>query len=682
MHPLKYIILGLLAACGLQARQVAIQSLDQRLQGGIVYELGKNTYLANDKHPRSWLKLTEEKHPHLVSATPFAITVIVVNQSVITEDCLNTIITSYIAKDDVFIREFLSAIYLTASHPSPTIEPSAVQFLLNSGAKAVLVDSDVLNRDLDALVPIKLTSGKPLPPGPYTGMVGNGTIHIYDTYRLYTDEYQSFVTGTYPSNDGTGSFTAVDRMSSRLRAPMIPVPSRIHTWGDSRPLAGQRIAVKDLYDMKGVQTSAGSKAWVHVTPIANSTAVAIQRLVDLGAVPIGKLKMAQFASGANPWDWTDVQHPFNPRGDGYLTCAVSSSGGGCSLAAYDWIDAAIGSDTGVSMRRPAAVSGVFGNRPSQGMVSLEGMIPQAWAQDTAGVFGRDPVKWARFAKAWYTAELYQNESISGLAPLSVPDTMAFPSQILYPDEYFPLLNPAAQAILDSTLTKMTKTFNMTIKHTNFSATVMNSNIYSDTKDNWERIMMSSATLIVWTNYVAVAEPLISTWAKQNDGRFPPVDPQWRSEWVQFNGSVTNQSAYNEALRNKRISVDWFEENILTETANSCSESVMICDVGTQGLSSYREKALNEGPNATFLGYLPAGAATSCGAICAVFGCVDFTIPLGQVPYKSPVTKVTEQLPVSINMIVRRGCDFVMFNFIEKMAEAGIVRTVKTGKTAF
>jgi Asp-tRNA(Asn)/Glu-tRNA(Gln) amidotransferase A subunit family amidase len=86
----------------------------------------------------------------------------------------------------------------------------------------------------------------------------------------------------------------------------------------------------------------------------------VQQILDLGGVVVGKQKLAQFASGANPWEWQDEHYPFNPRGDGWLTCSASSSGGGCSIAAYDWLDYAIGSDTGSSMRRPAAVAGVYG----------------------------------------------------------------------------------------------------------------------------------------------------------------------------------------------------------------------------------------------------------------------------------------------------------------------------------
>lgn len=63
-------------------------------------------------------------------------------------------------------------------------------------------------------------------------------------------------------------------------------------------------------------------------------------------------------------------------------------------------------------------------------------------------------------------------------------------------------------------------------------------------------------------------------------------------------------------------------------------------------------------------------------------CADYTIPIGQVSYFSPVTAVTEYIPVTINMIVKRGCDFMLFNMIEKLAKEGVLQTVKTGRTAF
>jgi hypothetical protein len=78
----------------------------------------------------------------------------------------------------------------------------------------------------------------------------------------------------------------------------------------------------------------------------------------------------------------------------------------------------------------------------------------------------------------------------------------------------------------------------------------------------------------------------------------------------------------------------------------------------------------------------APAAFNPASICPLFGCVDATVPIGQVSYFSPVSGRREMLPVTVNLVVRRGCDFVLFNMIGKMADAGLLQTVKTGKTAF
>jgi hypothetical protein len=70
------------------------------------------------------------------------------------------------------------------------------------------------------------------------------------------------------------------------------------------------------------------------------------------------------------------------------------------------------------------------------------------------------------------------------------------------------------------------------------------------------------------------------------------------------------------------------------------------------------------------------------AVCPIYGCADFTVPIGMVPYSSNVTFHEEMVPVTINMVVKRGCDFMLMNMIEKMADAGILQTVKTGRTPF
>jgi Asp-tRNA(Asn)/Glu-tRNA(Gln) amidotransferase A subunit family amidase len=573
---------------------------------------------ANIEHPRAVFNLDYTSTSPLVPAT-----VILVNKSVVTGSYLETTISRYLTEDDVFSSDFLHAIYLTSTVSKSILDQTAEKYLRSLGAACLLFNASSFDRIPSNGYALKDDHGTSLSPGPFTILVDNGSVSFLDTYRLYVDNFRTFITGAYPSSDGIGSFTALPAMNPRLWGPLIPVPSRIHSWNDNRPLAGKRVSVKDLFDIKGLQTSAGSQAWIQVIPIADSTAPAVQRLIDLGAVLVGKYKLAQFASAADPWDWTDEHAPFNPRGDGYLTCSASSSGGGCGVAAYDWLDAAIGTDTGSFMRRPASVSGTFGNRPSQGIMTLEGAVPLNAGEDTVGVFSRDPVEWAEFAKAWYTPSLHQDPSINSLPPLSVPDTTAFPKRILYPVEYLPLANPAAQTILDNFLRGMTRVLNMTIERTNFTATASTASIYpeavGDALVNWNLLYNAAATLQLWTQSTKVYGPLISTWAARNEGRFPPVDAQWRDAWTKYDVSHITQAVYEQALRTKAAAVNWFQDEVLYETSDSCSEAVMICDGGTGGLPSFREQDLNNSPNASFMNVFPEHADVSCSGICTLFG---------------------------------------------------------------
>jgi hypothetical protein len=605
------------AVCGISSRQDSIVNV-QLSAPGVTYELGNVTFFANVEHPKAIFNLDYTSTSRLVPAT-----VILVNQSVVTGSYLKSTLSRYLTEDDVFSPDFLYAIYLTSTVLKSRLDSTAEKYLRSLGVTCLLFNATSFESIPSNGHALKDDHATSLPPGPFTILVNNGSISFLDTYRLYVDSFRTFITGAYPFNDGIDSFAALAAMNSRLWGPLIPVPSRIHSWNDNRPLAGKRVSVKDLFDVKGLQTSAGSQAWIQVTPIANSTAPAIQRLIDLGAVIVGKFKLAQFASGADPWNWTDEQAPFNPRGDGYLTCSASSSGGGCGIAAYDWLDAAIGTDTGSSMRRPASVSGTFGNRPSQGMLSMEGAVPLNAGEDTVGVFSRDPVEWAEFAKAWYTPSLHEDPSINSLPPLSVPDTTAFPKRILYPVEYLPTANPAAQAILDEFLHGMTRVFNMTIDRTNFTATASDASIFpkiqGDAFVNWNLLYDAGATLQLWTQSTKVYAPLISTWAARNEGRFPPVDGQWREAWTRYDVRHITQAAYEQVLRTKAAAVNWFQDEVLYETSDSCSEAVMICDGGTGGLPSFRERDLNNSPNASFMNVFPEHADVSCSGICTLFG---------------------------------------------------------------
>jgi len=145
------------------------------------------------------------------------------------------------------------------------------------------------------------------------------------------------------------------------------------------PLHGVPIGLKDLYDTAGVRTTACSKQWANRTPAADAEAV--RRLKAAGAVVLGKLNMDEFAynfTGATSSFGTS-RNPWNPA-----MSPGGSSGGSAVAVAAGMCMAALGSDTGGSIRLPAALCGITGFKPSFGLISTAGVAPLAWSLDHVG----------------------------------------------------------------------------------------------------------------------------------------------------------------------------------------------------------------------------------------------------------------------------------------------------------
>lgn len=153
--------------------------------------------------------------------------------------------------------------------------------------------------------------------------------------------------------------------------------------GESGALLGAPIAHKDLFCTRGVRTSCGSKILDNFVSPYDATVV--ERLATAGAVSLGKLNMDEFAMGSanesshygavkNPWDTSRV-----PGG---------SSGGSAAAVAARLIPAATGTDTGGSIRQPAALTNLTGIKPTYGRVSRWGMIAYASSLDQAGPLAR------------------------------------------------------------------------------------------------------------------------------------------------------------------------------------------------------------------------------------------------------------------------------------------------------
>ena len=149
------------------------------------------------------------------------------------------------------------------------------------------------------------------------------------------------------------------------------------------PADGKTLAVKDLFDTEGLTTTYGSSIFADHVP--GETAEAVRRLEAAGYANVGKTNLHEFAYGVtsmNPhFGWVP-----NPVAPGRI--AGGSSGGSAAALAAGLADAALGTDSGGSIRIPAAFCGIVGFKPTFGLVSLDGCWPLAPSYDHAGPMAR------------------------------------------------------------------------------------------------------------------------------------------------------------------------------------------------------------------------------------------------------------------------------------------------------
>jgi len=145
------------------------------------------------------------------------------------------------------------------------------------------------------------------------------------------------------------------------------------------PLHGIPLGLKDLFYTEGVQTTAGTKVLEGFVPSFDGTIV--RRLKEAGTILLGKLNLHPLAygpTGENP-DYGDMHNPWDPE-----RITGGSSGGSASSAASGECMLTLGTDTGGSVRIPAALCGLVGLKPTYGRVSRYGVTPLAWSQDHCG----------------------------------------------------------------------------------------------------------------------------------------------------------------------------------------------------------------------------------------------------------------------------------------------------------
>ncbi|KAM5342409.1 hypothetical protein ACJ41O_013375 [Fusarium nematophilum] len=544
---------------------------------------------------------------------------------------LETQMAELLGGDDVTSPSFLSTIIL----PANTRLSSEVKHHLKSTG----ITSFVLNS----------LPGK-LPSGPYFLHPSGDLTRVY---RLYVDYNMAFVQGVIEGQGEDGAYLpSVAAAGESVNAAIsIPVPSRHYYPKPSpqRPLSGLRLGVKDIFDLKGIKTGAGSRAYFDLYPPVDETAPSLQRLIDLGAVVVGKVKTAQFAAGEVPTaNYVDQLAPFNPRGDGYQSPSSSSCGTGAALASYDWLDLGMGTDTTGSIRGPSMANGLFGMRITNASLPLDGILPVSAKMDTPGLMARDAKLLQTAYENWFEAKASYT---------------SFPKRIVLPQEFW--TNVTSKPIFDKFIGDLSTVLGAKVERVNTDRSFIQ---HTGNKQGLAAFISDYPLVLIRDQWRALGEPFIADYQEQL-GRFPFVNPVPRAG-LAIAGQIDDES-YDNAAHHLQVYREWYTSQLVP----SCEDALVIYPLGP-GLELYRDGTLNSGspsvPSSPYVNTLQA----------AIAGLPDYAVPIGVRAFNSSVSQREEELPVSVGIIGGAGCDGMLLDLVVKLGEElGDFKTsVKTGRS--
>ncbi|KJZ74453.1 hypothetical protein HIM_06049 [Hirsutella minnesotensis 3608] len=548
------------------------------------------------------------------------------------EENFDALFSNWAAKDDVWQPGFLETVFVAG------LRESAHGYRRFSGN----AQSAVRQLSIDGIA-----------SGPY--FLDTSTHQLHRAYRLYDDYSQAFTQPLLQRPDGT--FQTLSAHIPSSVSLTIGVPSRIYfTPTKEKPLAGVRVVVKDIYDLAGVKRSNGNRAWYYLYPPANTTGTAMQRLIDAGAVIVGYEKTSQFAnSELQTADWVDYHSPFNPRGDGYQVTTASSAGAGSCMGSYDWLDLAVGSDTGGSIRAPASVNGVFGNRPTRGLVSLDHAMPLSPKLDTAGFLVRDPEIWDVANTVMYKGKYTSFHDKKPRYPRKLY-TLSFKDD-----------DDKRTKVLENFATRLAAFLDTEISQLDLDKEWNSTGPGGDLSELLEFVYNS---LITKQQTKLIRDPFFKDYAAIHDGRQPYINPITRSRWAW--GDSQPDSILEEAIHNKTVFMDWWNSKVLPSVKDplTCSSGIIL-HILSNGVFLRRDE-YTPTPEVSF------GFGLSQVSIYAEIP--ESVFPIGQAPEFSNITKHIEYQPVWVNVMMARGCDGLITRLAQDLVKEGIIKVPKTGST--
>ncbi|PMD44122.1 amidase signature enzyme [Hyaloscypha variabilis F] len=555
---------------------------------------------------------------------------------------LKDIFVNFEARDDVFSSRFINGAILyaqtTGNESEGQVMPTAVEeFLRAQSSELVFSDpSDTAPR---------------IPEGPYFLKGKN----LHQAWRLYEDELCSFVSAVVPADEGDGhDFQPLHAGAYSGTHLVVAVPSRLYFQKiPGKPLNGKRITIKDNFHLSGVVTTMGSRSYTNYYGVQNTTSSYVQSLLDQGAVIVGKTKMGAYTGSEGPPEKVvDYFPPWNPRGDGYQGPSGSSMGAGSSVAGYDWIDVALGTDTTGSTRMPAASYGLWGIKSSPGIFSLDGVMPSVKPFDSLGLLARTSTE---------IQELY-----SAVGALGKPD-FEKPNRIIYPTDFFPMQNPKQQAMQEEFLEALEKYLGVEHIKMGLSDKWMETGP-ADGKEKTLKVYMEKSGY--WPNFYDgyhTYDDFIAGYEEKFKKKVY-TSPFMTTRWQR--GINTTKEQRDQGLQECETVAKWMAKEVLTPG------TIMLIPAGRPG-ANYRDTIPEPGRGG------PPDTAFSPMYLATAIGAPHLIVPIGQNPFESRVSGNTEYAPIIGSLIGVKGSDSMLLNVAHAaLKNAGWPTTVLTGRYMF
>ncbi|OCT52008.1 glutamyl-tRNA (Gln) amidotransferase [Cladophialophora carrionii] len=564
-------------------------------------------------------------------------TVVEWTPSIFTPADLRATCRSFASTDDVWNPDFLSLIIL--------LQPATVR---GGFKKKRIFSIDKSRHDLAE--------------GPYVVLKATG--QIFPVSKLVPDPQQAFVSGIYQKSASGTTWCELP----------------LYRGYSDKPLAGLRFAVKDTIAIKGLTTGFGNKAWADTCPVERTTAPVVRLLLEAGAVLVGKLKTTEFAEGVDPCEWIDDVCPFNPRGDGRQKPSSSSTGSAVAAASYDWLDFTVGTDTGGSIRHPAGVNGVFGQRPSCGLVSLEGILGAIDLFNTVGIFAREIDIFTRVGSLIVSrgkpqSYLAENRRYNLLYPTRAaqtdnPDPHHHGQHRWFPH---PSVDPKywseAEKQIDATLREFETHFDCERIPFNINDLWRATPPIGQSRSLDESVGPIYSAVTTASAVACGLDQFINEYRAKH-GK-PPKMSNLVSRRLDHGRNVRAEDLSN-ALQAMQAFKLWVETTLLGSYDQDATTLLIFPQ--SCGRPDYRDDVPDRSElfNDTFSIY-------SFGHL---VGCPDYTIPVAETTYLSRITNQTEHLPVSISLVGRPGSDLELFNVVRQMRDAGMISDVATGSRMY